>query len=127
MRRLLLVVAAVPLALAFFSAAGVGRADTGSSAVPCSKLAKLHKKLPPRCHKKPPKPASPPLLGTVKATIALPDEGADQDDMAYGDGSLWVIDSRGLLRIDPVTNAVVARIAGPESTYGGVVVADGAV
>jgi YVTN family beta-propeller protein len=80
------------------------------------------------------KAASPPPLGTIAATIQIPGEtagqvlGVYQDDrgLAFGEGSLWVADSHGLVRIDPASNAVVARIAGPPGGDG-VVVTDGAV
>jgi streptogramin lyase len=110
-----------------------------SGKVPCAKLKKRHKPLPARCRKpKPPppapKPTGPPVLGTVTATIEIPGEtttvnpGSDSDTggMVYGAGSLWTVDTHGLVRIDPATNAVIARVPGP-SGYGGIVFGDGAV
>lgn len=95
-------------------------------------MKKRHKPLPARCKKKappakPPSPQAPSSLGTVATTITLPDEnGIEQYAMAFGAGALWVSDSHGLLRVDPATNAVAARIAGPNAIYGDVVV-DGSV
>ena len=126
------------LILASISAV-VGSATARSATeakVPCAKLKKHHKPLPARCRKKPPKPKppSPPPLGTIATTIQIPGEtagqvlGVYQDDrgLAFGEGSLWVADSHGLVRIDPATNAVVARIAGPAGSDD-VVFADGSV
>jgi streptogramin lyase len=74
------------------------------------------------------------VLGTVTATIEIPGEattvnpGSDSDTggMVYGAGSLGTVDTHGLVRIDPATNAVIARVPGP-SAYGGIVFVDGAV
>ena len=127
----ILIVASLCIALGSATAASAPEAK-----VPCAKLKKHRKPLPARCRKrKPPsKPAAPPPLGTIAATIAIPGEttgqvlGVYQDDrgLAFGEGSLWVADSHGLVRIDPATNAVVARISGPK---GGddIVFADGSV
>jgi hypothetical protein len=117
--------------------AGNGRSERGvRGKVPCAKLKKQHKRLPPRCRKPPPppKPIGPPVLGSVTATIDIPGEtttvnpGSDSDTggMVYGAGSLWTADTHGLVRIDPGTNAVIARVPGP-SAYGGIVFSDGAV
>jgi YVTN family beta-propeller protein len=120
--------------LLFGVAAGTAATRTK---VPCATLKKHHKPLPARCRKKKPpkpKPPSPPPLGTIAATIQIPGEtagqvlGVYQDDrgLAFGEGSLWVADSHGLVRIDPATNSVVARIAGPPGSDG-VVFAGGSV
>lgn len=105
--------------------------------VPCAKLKKHHRPLPARCRKKPKppsKPSAPPPLGTIATTIQIPGEtagqvlGVYQDDrgLSFGEGSLWVADSHGLVRIDPATNTVVARIAGAPGSDS-VVFADGSV
>jgi YVTN family beta-propeller protein len=130
MRSVLVILILGSLCLALGSSTA---ASAPGAKVPCAKLKKHHKPLPARCRKKPPsKPTPPPPLGTIAATIQIPGEtagqvlGVYQDDrgLAFGDGSLWVADSHGLVRIDPATNAVAARIAGPPGGDG-VVFADG--
>jgi hypothetical protein len=62
-----------------------------------------------------------PATNAIMATIALPDQSEwPEDNVAYGHGSVWVpvaspdtVDQPeldGLLRIDPATNKIVARI-----------------
>jgi YVTN family beta-propeller protein len=132
MRRVVLIAILSSLSLVL----GIPTATSAlETKVPCAKLKKQHKPLPARCRKKqPPKPTTPPPLGTIAATIRIPGEttnqilGVYQDDrgLAFGEGSLWVADSHGLVRIDPATNAVIARIDGPPGSDG-VVVAAGSV
>jgi streptogramin lyase len=108
----------------------------------CATLRKRHKPLPPRCKRhRPvsppaPVPGGPPAFGTVAATIATgeapatgdaPPDAAATHGVAYGEGAVWAINRSGLLRIDPTTNSVVARIAGPDALSGAVIVADGSV
>jgi DNA-binding beta-propeller fold protein YncE len=79
------------------------------------------------CKKKKPKPAPP--IAHVTATIKL--EGLDYDAL-FSDGSLWVrVDGNGrslgdlVERIDPSTNAVVARISVGEGY--GIAAGEGAI
>jgi hypothetical protein len=117
-------VVAVGAAVALAASASVGGATASAGATPCQVLKRHHRPLPARC--KPNAAPQLPSLGSIIATIPIPGESGEHGDIAFGDGSLWVADLKGLARIDPATNTVVARIATPPWD-GGLVVSDGAV
>ena len=47
---------------------------------------------------------------TDRASQVLSDPGASLTGIAFGAGSLWVEDAAGILRVDPVTGRITARI-----------------
>jgi virginiamycin B lyase len=142
MKKTALTLALVFACVATTSAATATLAVRAGPTTRCAALRKHHKRLPARCKRhrpaKPPtpKPTGPPSIGTVAATIATgegppsadgtPEASATQG-VAYGAGAVWAINRSGLIRIDPTTNSVVARIAGPDAYSGAVIVADGSV
>ena len=75
--------------------------------------------------RKPPKPPLPPGA-SVQATIAL---GATLDPiwLAATEDAVWVRGESELIRIDPATNGIVARVATPPIGFGYVAVGEGAV
>lgn len=72
------------------------------------------------------KPPPQPPGASVQASIEL-GKGLDPLWLAATDDSVWVHDENGLVRIDPATNSIVARVATPPTGYGYVAVGEGAV
>ena len=78
------------------------------------------------CHKVKPKPLPP----GARLLAAIPlGSGADPKELAVDENGVWVLDSFNgeVIRVDPASNAVVARIRTSPISFGSVAVGGGAV
>jgi len=80
------------------------------------------------CHKVKPKPKPLPPGARLIATIPL-GTGADPKELAADDGGVWVLDNYNgqVIRVDPTSNAVVARVPTTAVDFGALALGAGAV